>query len=175
VGIRRPNRRVGASRLAALAADLLDASELCAIATVDPRGGAHVNTAYFAWDSAFDLVWLSEPGARHSQNLAADGAAAVAVYDSAQTWGGSDRGVQLFGRAAAVDGDEADAARRLYAARFPRAADAALGGYRPYRFRPDRLKLFDEDALGGGTFVTARLDAGRRPVWEETEVYDPTA
>ena len=30
-----------------------------------------------------------------------------------------------------------------------------FGGYRFYRFRPRRLKVFDERALGSGVFVTA--------------------
>jgi uncharacterized protein YhbP (UPF0306 family) len=156
-----------------LAADLLDASTLCAIATVDGRGRAHINTAYFAWSRELDLVWLSEPHARHSKNLSASDSAAVAVFDSTQTWGHPDRGIQLFGRAQVVEGIAAEAARSVYAMRFPRFESAGLDAYRLYRFRADRLKLFDEKVLGGGTFVTARLDRERQPVWEKTEVYDP--
>jgi uncharacterized protein YhbP (UPF0306 family) len=57
---------------------------LCAIATVSPGNRAHVNTAYFAWSREFELVWLSEPAARHSRNLRANSTAAIAVYDSSQ-------------------------------------------------------------------------------------------
>ena len=83
---------------------LLDESKLCAIATVSPGARAHVNTAYFAWSPTFDLVWLSAPEARHSRNIRADPSAAVAVYRSTQTWGGSDHGIQLFGRARELRG-----------------------------------------------------------------------
>jgi hypothetical protein len=34
-----------------------------------------------------------------------------------------------------------------------------------------RLKLFDERALGAGTFMTARLTRDRRLAWERTEIY----
>jgi uncharacterized protein YhbP (UPF0306 family) len=115
-------------------------------------------------------VWLSDPRAQHSKNLSANNSAAIAVFDSTQTWGNPDRGIQLFGRAQpAAAGD--DDARRTYVERFPRFADTDLGAYRLYRFRARRLKLFDETALGGGTFVRARVGRDRKPVWEKTIAY----
>lgn len=172
MAIRRSGRRVGAARLARAARALLDASTLCAIATVDARGRAYVNTAYFAWSNAFEIVWISEPGATHSRNIRARKAAAVAIYDSTQTWGQPDRGVQLFGFATEVAGALADAAAETYAERFADYRPDEMGAYRAYLFRPRRMKLFDERELGPGTFVTARLRAGGELVWERTEVYD---
>jgi hypothetical protein len=58
MAIERSNHPVAAARLAATACKLLDASTLCAIATVTTRGRAHLNTAYFAWSRDFDIVWL---------------------------------------------------------------------------------------------------------------------
>jgi uncharacterized protein YhbP (UPF0306 family) len=171
MAIERSARRVGAARLDALARSLLDASTLCAISTVAPRGEAYVNTAYFAWSERFELVWLSEPHARHSRNLAARPTAAVAVFDSRQSWGKPDRGIQLFGAAREVAGSAARDAERTYASRFPDVAGAALGGYRFYRFRPRRVKLFDEAALGTGVFVTAGVSRGGL-TWLRTERYD---
>jgi len=163
-------RRFAASRITELAGDLLEASTLCAIATTDSRGRSHINTAYFAWTRQFDIIWLSEPRAQHSRNLAVNESAAVAVFDSTQTCGNPDRGIQLFGRAHAAAPDDEEA-RPVYVARFPRFAAADLGAYRLYRFRAERLKLFDEVALGGGTFVTARLGRDRKPAWEKTTIY----
>jgi uncharacterized protein len=170
MGIERSNRRFAARRIVASARRLLDASTLCAIATVTPRGRAHVNTAYFAWSRDLEIVWLSEPRATHSRNLRANESAAVAVYDSTQTWGRPDRGIQLFGSAGEARGADADAARELYVARFPEFAGADLSAYRFYRFRPRRLKLYDEHELGTGTFVTARVGR-QRLAWERTEIY----
>lgn len=162
-------------RLATVARKLLDASTLCAIATVATGNRAHVNTAYFAWSGAFDIVWLSEPRAKHSRNLRANETVAIAVYDSSQTWAKPDRGIQLFGSARQVDGADAERAEALYAQRFPPFRDAGLTAYRFYLFRPRRLKLFDERMLGVGTFVTASIARDGRLRWERTEIYRPKA
>jgi uncharacterized protein YhbP (UPF0306 family) len=171
MAIERSNRRFAATRLAASARQLLDASSLCAIATVTPQGRAHISSAYFAWSRSFEIVWLSEPRATHSRNLRADGSAAIAVYDSRQTWGKPDRGIQLFGSARESEGEDADKARALYAKRFPEFAKADLGAYHVYLFSPRRLKVFDENALGAGTFVSARVAGDGRLAWERTEIY----
>jgi uncharacterized protein YhbP (UPF0306 family) len=171
MAIVRSNRPVARARIAAAAQELLDASTLCTIATVTAAGRAHINTAYFAWSPAFDIVWMSEPRATHSRNLRANDSVAIAVYDSSQTWGKPDRGIQLFGSAREVRGENARQAQTLYAKRFPDFAEADLSAYRFYFFRPRRLKLFDERALGAGTFVTARIARDRRLVWERTEIY----
>jgi uncharacterized protein YhbP (UPF0306 family) len=172
VSIKQPsNRRFAASRIATLAHELLDASTLCAIATVTQRAGAHVNTAYFAWSPEFDIVWLSDPGARHSQNLRVKPTAAIAVCDSGQTWGKPDRGIQLFGAAKQVVARGAEEAERIYASRFAGYGHVDFGDYRFYRFRPRRLKLFDERGIGAGVFVTAQVGAGGKLSWERTEVY----
>jgi uncharacterized protein YhbP (UPF0306 family) len=175
VAIARSYRRVSPTRIAALARDLLDASPLCAIATVASGERAHVNTAYFAWGNDFQLVWLSEPHARHSRNLDANRSAAIAVHDSHQTWGDADRGLQLFGRAKPANGAAAEAAAVLYAQRFAAFDAARLSAYAIYVFRPSRLRLFDERALGGGTFVTARVDRAGTAIWEQTEIFEPTS
>ena len=169
--ITRSMRRVGEARIKRLAHELLDASTLCAIATVSPRDGAYVNTAYFAWAPDLRLVWLSAPAARHSRNLRANPSAAVAVYDSGQMWGKPDRGIQLFG-SVREDGTDAEA---VYASRFADYRPSDLVGYRFYELLPNRLKLFDERALAAGTFVTARVRAGGRLTWERTEIYDSTS
>lgn len=164
MAITSSKRRVGAARLRSLAEELLEASTLCAISTVGPRGRAHVNTAYFAWAPDLRIIWLSDPGARHSRNLRANPSAAVAVYNSDQTWGKPDRGVQLFGDARAAGPD----AEEIYAPRF--RAYEPLESYRFYELVPSRVKLFDEPALGRGTFVTARVQDGKL-AWDGTEVY----
>jgi uncharacterized protein YhbP (UPF0306 family) len=175
MGIEQSKRRLASARLEKTARALLHASPLCAIATVGPRGAAHVNTAYFAWDPGLELVWLSEPRARHSRNIAASESVAIAVFDSSQTWGKPDRGIQLFGAARTVDGAVAREAEALYAKRFRAYEPGELGSYRFYRFRPRTLKLFDERELGAGTFVTARRAADGRLTWERTEIYRSAA
>jgi uncharacterized protein YhbP (UPF0306 family) len=171
MAIERSKRPVAAARMAEAAQRLLDASTLCAIATVAADGGAYINTAYFAWSEELDLVWLSEPRAQHSRNVRADGKVAIAVYDSNQSWSKPDRGIQLFGTAWEADGATAVAAETVYATRFPDYGQADLGAYRFYTFHPSRLKLFDERELGAGRFVLARVDDSGRLTWEGTEIY----
>lgn len=170
MAVRRTSRHPPASRLAAAARRLLDESKLCAVATVSRGGRAHVNTAYFAWGPAFDIVWWSSPEARHSRNIRANPSTAVAVFRSTQRWGGSDHGVQLFGSARELSGRAAREAERLYAARFTRYA-GGNDAYRFYRLRTRRMKLFDEHAFGGATFVTVAVGSDGRLRWERTEYY----
>ena len=169
VPIERSSKDPSSSRLAAIARRLLDESKLCAVATVSPGGRAHVNTAYFAWSPEFQIVWLSAPDARHSRNLRANGSAAVAVFRSTQSWGGSDRGIQVFGRARELRGRASLEAERLYAKRF-RAYEGDLPAFRFYRLATRRMRLFDERVLGGGTFVTVSVHHGRVN-WETTESF----
>ena len=169
VPIERSSKHPSSSRLAAIARRLLDESDLCAIATVSPGGRAHINTAYFAWSPEFATVWLSAPDAQHSRNVRATSSAAVAVFRSTQRWGGSDRGIQLFGRARELRGRASLEAERLYAKRF-RAYEGDLPAFRFYRLATRRMKLFDERVLGGGTFVTVSVQRGRVK-WEKTESF----
>ena len=165
--IERSSKHPPSSRLAAIARRLLDESKLCAIATVSSGGRAHINTAYFAWGTQYEIVWLSAPDATHSRNVRATGSAAVAVFRSTQTWGGSDRGIQVFGKARELRGPLSLEAERLYAKRF-RAYEGDLPAFRFYRLATRRMKLFDERVLGGGTFVTVSVQHGRVK-WEKTE------
>jgi uncharacterized protein YhbP (UPF0306 family) len=162
---------VAAARIVALAHRLLEASTLCAIATVAPAGRAHANTAYFAWSRDLEIVWLSDPGARHSQNLRRNPSVAIAVYDSTQIWGQSDRGIQLFGPAHEAAGSLIRASERIYAARFPAYEGPESGAFRLYHFRPRRIQVFDERASGSGVFVTASVGAGGGVSWQRTERY----
>jgi uncharacterized protein YhbP (UPF0306 family) len=175
MAVERSKRPMASARMARAARSLLDASTLCAIASVGSKGSAYVNTAYFAVSPGFELVWLSDPQARHSRNIRANHSVAVAVYDSRQSWGTPDRGIQLFGAARELEGDEVDNAQTLYARRFSPYRPDELGAYRFYGFRPRRLKLFDERELGSGRFVTARVMGDGSLRWERTEIYRSAA
>lgn len=169
--IERSKQALSTARIVTAARRLLNASTLCSIATVSGGGRAHVHTAYFAWTPGFDILWLSEPSARHSRNLRANPSAAIAIYDSDQSWGKSDRGIQLFGSGRELAGRAAHEAEDVYVQRFPAFAQTDLGAYRFYRVRPRRMKLFDEGAFGEGVFVTATIRREGKVAWDRTEVY----
>ena len=103
--------------------------------------------------------------------LSESASAAITVYDSQQTWGRLDRGIQLLGAAHAAGEEEAGGAKDVYAARFPDFRAKNLWAYRFYVFQPERVKLFDEVGLGGGRFVVAAVDESGRLSWETTEIY----
>jgi uncharacterized protein YhbP (UPF0306 family) len=140
---------------------LLRENVLASFATVNTRGHAHISTAYFAWDRAWNLYFYSYPESQHSRNLTRQSSMAVAIFDTRQRWGSPDCGVQLFGRCAPVIGARDKLAARTYSARFPDFAtwvdEMTRGEGRfplvPYRFAPRSGKLFDERALGSGRFI----------------------
>jgi uncharacterized protein YhbP (UPF0306 family) len=166
----RSRRPIAARRIATEARHLLEASTLCAIATVAPAGRAHISTAYFAWTAMLDVVWLSDPGAKHSRNIRANESVGIAVYDSSQTWGQPDRGIQLFGKARELEPYATNEFEALYSVRFPDYGRFDLPAYRFYVLRPFRLKLFDEDGLGPGVLVTARVRRDGCVTWERTDI-----
>jgi uncharacterized protein YhbP (UPF0306 family) len=147
----------------------MNASPLCSLATVSAGGRAHINHMYFAWGDRFEVVWISEAESIHSRNLTRNSSAAVTIYDSHQTWGRPDRGIQLFGTAGATKGSTSLNTRRLYGNRFS-DYDADSDDLPAYRFRPRTIKLFDERSLAGGTLVTARVTP-KGLTWAKTEVW----
>ena len=164
--VERRARRFSSERLERVARRLMNASPLCSLATVTPGGRAHINHVYFAWNDAFEVFWISDPGSVHSRNLIRNRSAAVTIYASNQVWGRPDRGIQLFGTAGVTKAAEA---ARAYGRRF-RDFDPEANELPYYRFRPRNLKLFDERALAAGTLVTARVTRGGLS-WLKTEVW----
>jgi general stress protein 26 len=147
----------------------MNAAPLCSLATVSTGGKAHINHMYFAWSGWFDVYWISDADSIHSKNLLRNRSAAITVYDSKQTWGKPDRGMQLFGTAGVVTGRAAGEAASAYAKRF-KDFDADSSDLPYYRFRPRTVKLFDERNLDGGTLVTARVTEDGL-TWLKTEVW----
>src|SRR5438094_9066498 len=97
--VERRSRRFSSATLERVARRLMNASPLCAFATVSPGGRAHINHMYFAWSDRFDVIWISDADSIHSRNLARNTSAAVTIYASNQGWRRPDRGIQLVGRA----------------------------------------------------------------------------
>ena len=159
-------RKFSSAQLGRVARRLMNASSLCALATVSPGGRAHVNHMYFAWTGRYEVVWFSDRDSVHSRNLESDSTAAITIYDSHQVMGRPDRGIQLFGRASAVAGKAEEEATRAYVRRF--GVDPS--GYRAYVFRARTVKLFDERLLSPAMLVTARVTP-EGLVWSKTEVW----
>ena len=166
--VERRSRRYSSATLERVARRLMNASPLCALATVSPGGRAHINHMYFAWSDRYEVVWISDPESLHSRNLARNSSAAVTIFASKQVWGKPDRGIQLFGTAGVAAKNAAREARRVYGRRF-RDYEAEVDSLPVYRFQPRTVKLFDERSLAPVTFVTARV-ARDGLTWLKTEV-----
>ena len=144
---------------------LLAENVLCSMASITADNQAHINTAYFAYSSELELYFLSHPNALHCQNVLRNSSMAIAIFPSDQTWGGSDRGLQLFGNCRRAMGREATRAGKLYSQRFASytawkanlASEDAGRQYYLYCFITTHMKLFDEQEFGDGRFVLATV------------------
>ena len=144
---------------------ILGRTILCSLSTVGPSGAAYVNTAYFAFTSELEFYFMSDPQSKHARNLRRNPSAALAVYDSRQTWGKADRGVQLFGRCTEAQAGVVLKATETYSARFPGfqkwgerlAADAPARRWKFFEFVPSFVKILDEVSFKSRGFVTASV------------------
>lgn len=97
------------------------------------------------------LYFLSSPHSRHGRDLAQDPRCAATVQQDTGDWTRI-QGIQLEGRAVALEGDEAQLARRHYGEKFalvgqaqlaPAPIAAALAKVRWYRLQLAQLHFID--------------------------------
>jgi uncharacterized protein YhbP (UPF0306 family) len=145
---------------------ILNAVELCSIATSNRDSSCHINTAYYCFTKALELYFVSDPNTIHCTNLAHNPNIAIAICDSHQHWGEPLRGLQLFGSCHVATIAESAKALFTHAARFHAFGDymSALSpierensSYRFYVFVTSSVKIFDEPRFGEETFVTATV------------------
>ena len=145
---------------------ILESTTLCSIASITPKGVPHISTAYFCWTSTLEMFFLSDPASTHIRNLTSNAAAAVTVYSTVQEWDADHFGLQLFGNCAMTRGVARRAAEAGYAERFPgyahwwaclSASERGSFSSRYYVFRPDRVKVLDEQEFGEEMFIEARI------------------
>jgi uncharacterized protein YhbP (UPF0306 family) len=138
---------------------ILDATPLCTIATVNPDGTAHANTAYFATDDMLNLYILSSPKTQHSDNVAARPRVSITIFDSSQAWGEPHAGVQIVGVCTQVARHAQSTVFTTYAARFPALRELAASSdkmlerleSRFYGITVERVRLIDEHRYGAET------------------------
>jgi nitroimidazol reductase NimA-like FMN-containing flavoprotein (pyridoxamine 5'-phosphate oxidase superfamily) len=64
------------------ARQIIDASRYLTLATADSAGNPWASPVWYAHDDYTTFFWVSRPGARHSQNLAARPTASMVIFDS---------------------------------------------------------------------------------------------
>jgi uncharacterized protein YhbP (UPF0306 family) len=123
---------------------LLDETTAMVLATRMPDGNPRATPVFFAVDPSLRLLFLSDPKSVHCLNLARLSEASAALYPEEADWRRL-RGVQMQGRATALAGTEADAARGVYAKRFPFVTQLAeaLAASQIYAFHPTWVRLID--------------------------------
>ena len=91
------------ANLSKLVEKCMDSTYYCSLATSE-SSAAWVSPVAFAYDSDFNLYFVSSMASRHMRNIMRNPRVAVAIYTTAQKVSGSKVGVQLEGRAEAVKG-----------------------------------------------------------------------
>jgi uncharacterized protein YhbP (UPF0306 family) len=130
-------------------AAFLDAQHVLSLATCGPDGPHAANLLYVR--DGHTLLWMSDPGSRHSAALETDARAAATV--TCDRFDFDDiRGVQLRGHARAItDASERGKARQLLEVRYPRLQQASIDPVmreacaraQLYRLVPERMVLID--------------------------------
>jgi nitroimidazol reductase NimA-like FMN-containing flavoprotein (pyridoxamine 5'-phosphate oxidase superfamily) len=93
---------------------LIEANRFMALGTADERGLPWVSPVWYATADCRAFYWVSDPGARHSRNLAGRPEVAIAIYDShlPGTW----QSVYLRAHAERVGDDALDDGMAIFAA-----------------------------------------------------------
>jgi uncharacterized protein YhbP (UPF0306 family) len=156
-------------KLTGIVINILKSVELCSMATVSSTGESYIHTAYFCFDAALNIYFISDPSTQHGQNIANNQTMAVAVFDTKQPWATPHRGLQIFGRCSMLGIVESARALSIHAVRFHAYRDYIKSlnplelkalTFKFYVFRPDRVKIFDEPEFGEETFITAEIVRG---------------
>ena len=163
--VRFDHAKYATDRIAKSVARILEATQLCSMATVH-EGNSHINTAYFCYDDRLDIYFVSEASSVHIQNIATNPSMAVCVFDTHQPWDDWKVGLQFFGTARSTDKHEFKHGSHLYKERFPdykkwfhSLGRALASSVVPpfYVFTPTRVKILDEEDFGEETYVQASI------------------
>lgn len=147
--------------------EILKATPLWSMATVNSDSTSHINTAYFCFDDDFNFYFLTPPKAKHSKNLENNSSVAITIFNTNQPWGAKPlRGIQIWGKAENTKTITTGIAKETYCKRFKDAAGWLDNikkekmkdvHSRFYKVIPTKMKLFDEKNFGEETFIDIDL------------------
>jgi uncharacterized protein YhbP (UPF0306 family) len=139
--------------LATLARAIIEANLYMVLATADASGEPWASPVYYAPAGYREFLWISDPDARHSQNIAARREVGIVVFDSSVPID-TGQGVYMTAWADLVENDEVSSGIELFSRR-------SLGhGGRPFtthdvrapaKHRLYRAIAFDHYVLEPGT------------------------
>jgi dihydrofolate reductase len=99
--------RVVGERREATARAIVAGNAYMTLATADASGGPWASPVWFATDDCRELFWVSDPGARHSRNIAERREVSIVIFDS-QVPIGTGRGVYMTAVAEEVAAADVD-------------------------------------------------------------------
>jgi hypothetical protein len=95
---------------------ILASNAYMTLGTADASGLPWVSPVWYACEDPRELFWVSDPGTRHSQNIAVRPHVGIVVFDS-QVPIGTGSGVYMSGLASPVDGADVDRGLRVFSRR----------------------------------------------------------
>jgi pyridoxamine 5'-phosphate oxidase-like protein len=112
----RPTDASQTEDFTALARRIVDANLYMVLGTADSEGRPWASPVYFAHAHYREFVWVSKPGAVHSQNIAVRPEISIVVFDS-QVPIGTGQGVYMSAVAEQLTGDEREPAIEVFSQR----------------------------------------------------------
>jgi hypothetical protein len=98
-----------------LARTIIDSGSYMTLATADAEGVPWASPVWYAKAAYDELLWVSEPEAQHSRNIAARPQSAVVIFDSRAPLGGG-QGVYMTATAEQLTGAEREDGIAAFAA-----------------------------------------------------------
>lgn len=125
-----------------VAREIIDANRYLTLATADESGLPWASPVWYAHAGYREFFWVSKPGARHSQNLAARPEVGVVIFDSHVP--GTGRSVYMEATAEQVEDGELERGMEIFNAR---SAAQGLPAWAPDDVRPPaRHRLYHASA-----------------------------
>jgi uncharacterized protein YhbP (UPF0306 family) len=109
---------------AANARRIIDSLMYLTLATADPDGRPWASPVWFAAASPTEFLWASDPGSRHSRNLAGRPEVAIVIFDSTAALGAAEA-VYVDAVAEQLRGEALERAIAIYSRRSTEAGASA--------------------------------------------------
>lgn len=148
------------------AKDIIGKSVYMTVATASPEGNPWVSPVFFAYDDRYNLYWISNKDARHSQYVRSNPNIAIVIFDSSAIEGSGD-GVYFEAEARELS-DENDIKpvipmwnQRAQEAEFQISGfNSVLGdaAWRVYKATPKTISKLKEGEYSNGQYVDKRIE-----------------
>jgi len=104
------------AQLAVMAAQIIDANRYLVLATADQHGVPWVSPLWYAHAGYREFFWVSDPQARHSQNIGIRPGVSMVIFDSSARPGAASA-VYISGTAGMVAGPDLERSIEIYSRR----------------------------------------------------------